>query len=338
MPEFYNMSIKEFFMFLEERRKEINKYSYDYKNLVSLFEICCENNEKNKMVICHGEKIRDIIKTPIGKNKIKNILVNTLGDNFFSDCITNNFYNYEELKSLYTSLSGLIIKVPTNFDELVISIESLMNIYNIKDLSESNRLAIRNVFAIIERLIGAKYNELLINNYRYNKTLELLEKTLNNYNLKRNINLNSEEMNQLKEYLNKIIILEKTDDNGKSENIEINFGDITNHFINSYNTLLKEEQERKTLKPVVNRYYKKIVNIGLDNLENTDMPSFDDKYAYLIYNMLNEKFVENINKCVLQAKKDSLIDLKTVVQMKYADYIYLYRDKDEHLSHLKEGI
>lgn len=331
-------NVKEFFEFLDKKKIEVKLLISKLEKKKKMFDICCgleevynpNNNTIEPYFYCYKDKMKKVLMTKKGKEEIILLLKNIFGYKFFDftdeeikKLEDKGMFTKNKLGEVFNGVIGLkdgkIINLPKTWEELVELLEFIINKIDDNKTLDKDRNNYLKSLVTIENLIAANYKDLMNLLYAENKLLENIMNVCQSYKNKKIIEVKN--IDEFKELLNKGMMEEKTDENGKKHYEEVGFGDLTLKFIELYNDEINRVNTIKNREIEVNKAFKKLKGKTLEELEYSDFPKLPIKREF--YLELKEK-IENY-VCSKKNDKKDLVHLIPLLDM----YYYSYDNKDE---------
>ena len=340
-------TVKEFFKFLEDKKPEVKKIISDLEKKKSIYDVCCglekvlNPNIKayEQFFYCYKDKIKYLLKSKQGKERMINVLKDVFGYKFFdfneeemNQLENEKMFTRRKLKVIFEDVTGFgnkyNINIPTNWYELTDVIKIIIDAVDDGSINFNEKQKYLNSLKIIENLIAGNYKEIVLLKVAEEELLGYIDETCKLYKQKKLIDVH-ERNNVYKDLLNHGLMNEKIDENGKVYYEEVGFGDLTISFIEEYNKEIKRVEKQKEIKNMVNKYYKDITKTPFEYLKNEQFPSYQDPDVKILY-------TELINK-LGKKKDDKRIDLHSIALMIYAGYVQSeYYVDDEELENDKK--
>lgn len=305
MQDFIEKKIKDFttedyFKFINLKKIEIEKYHKNLMITYNTYRHCCYYDRNTKTYICHKDELVNLLNN--NKKIATKIFKETFGEHFF-DMDEETLKEFKE-KGMFTkdslgiifddvigSLYGVVIKMPTNFDELIDMISKVVMLADNSLIPNEKKEPYMRLFTTIENLLAERFKGMHQTLYCQKYVMESFEELYKKYNKKEKIDTLEEDLVIV---LNKVI-QERVDEENKVSFEDISFGDLSVQFIDRYNEELKQKQMNKQIM----KYFKKLKKKSLDNLSWSDFPVLD-KETYIL--LRNE--IENYINIKNDDKKD----------------------------------
>lgn len=295
-----DFTTEDYFKFINLKKIEIEKY---HKNLMVIYNIyrhCCYYDRNTKTYICNKNELVNLLNN----NKLiaTKIFKEMFGEHFF-DMDEKTLKEFKE-KGMFTkdslgiifddvigALYGVVIKMPTNFDELIDMISKVIMLTDNSLIPNDKKEPYIHLFTTIENLLAERFKGMHQTLYCQKYVMEAFDELYKKYNKKEKIDALEEDLVIV---LNKVI-QERVDEENKVSFEDISFGDLSMQFIDRYNEELKQKQMNKQIM----KYFKKLKKKSLDNLSWSDFPVLD-KETYIL--LRNE--IENYINIKNDDKKD----------------------------------
>lgn len=335
-------TIKEFFEFFNQRSLEVNRMVDSLSKQKKLYSSCCStkivlnpvSKVRERQYCCYKEKIKSALNTKNGRENITNVLKDVFGSKFYDfsekeledlekkGAFTKNGFD-KIIETVIGNKYGYEICIPNNWEELLKIIENLISLVDLENVDFEDRKKYTIVLTTFLNLISTSYKEICLLIDSEQTLYDLMCDVYKSYKNKKVIDTFQENIGFKDELNSKIRNVETNKDGSKSfENIY--FGDITERFIDAHNAEIKNTNDNKEIKMIVNRFYKEIYKTPFDKLSYDQFPSFDDPKAYLLYSKLASKFERK--------NDDKSTSLMAITQIRLANYINEINYRDDNLD------
>lgn len=323
-------TVKEFFEFLNKKKAEVKILISSLEKKKNMFDICCgtekvynpRNNTIEPYFYCYKDRIKKVLETKNGKEKMIFLLKNIFGYKFF-DFTSDEMKSLEE-KGMFTRnklgeifggvigiRDGKIINLPKTWEELINLLDLIIEKVDDKTISTQDKNNYLHSLVTIENLVAANYKDLMSLLYAEEQLLKNIDDVCQKYKVKKIIKMDNPD--EFKELLNHGMMEEKMDENGNKRYEEVGFGDLTIKFIETYNGEINRVNNLKNREIEVNRAFKKLKSKNLDDLEYSDFPDLPmDKELYVGLKSKIDKYV-----CGKKNDKKDLTHLVPLLDMYY---------------------
>lgn len=321
VSNFEDCTVKEFFVFLDDKKKELKLQNDIMEKDFIVYKNCFDYIESRDCVLCNRNMVNKMVSTTNGKKTYAKILENVFGPKFFKlnkeemeEYKNNGIYTkdqfYDMISPIIGNKNGVSINLPQSYEDLVDLIASCLEVVCNDNIHTKVKEAYSMVYCTIEQIIGVNFKnktkEVLENKY----IIDCINTIISLVKAKKQVKYD----NKFIEALDKKMYQINNYDDGRVDYVCCEFGKTTAMFIDKHNEEIKHLEKEKELKSRTNKYYKKLTKTKLENLSNDDFPSYADEDVVEIYRSLINKLNEASDK------KHALYDIRAITELMYAGY------------------
>lgn len=318
---FENFTVKEFFTFLDDKKKELKLQNDEMEKNLIVYKNCFDYIQNKDYVICNRNMLNKMILTTNGKKTCVEILRNVFGPSFFElnedeikEYKDNGLYTrdqfYDMIRPIIGNKNGVSINLPESYEDFVDLIKACLEVICNDNIHSKVKEVYSIIYCTIEQIIGVNFKnkkkEVIENKY----IIDCINTIISLVKAKKIIECDDKFINALDKKMYQI----KNCDDGSIDYVSCEFGKYTAFFINKYNEEIKRIEKEKELKSKTNKYYKKLTKTELEKLSNDDFPSYADEDVVEIYKNLINKLNDAANK------KHALYDIRSITELMYAGY------------------